>query len=646
MAKYGVNYYGASKYGAYTKLAYSVEPMSALVLTFSKVQISWQSPRGNFSRVRLVRNQAGFPETAEDGIIIFDEVATEGNVSRSYFIDGEDNPSDVPFVPGRQTYYRFFLFTDQNVWRVSGSITVTIPSDHNAQGKFMNTLPRVFTSSEKTPLGAIDTSSDLYKFIDGLMFTFEESLTFLDLLRPRHTGLETPIQLIPGERSTYGLTPEQSLPTKNQKRLVREALYMYTHKGTELGLGTYVESLTGFSPTITVSNNLLLSVQDSTFYGGTGNWVATNATLSSVTEQAPSSATNQIDTTRTGKIVAANSGSMTLGLDNPITKGVPVLPETEYTVSCKLKSPPSSGNITLSVRFYDKDGEPTSTATSATAVAANNTWKSSSVVATSDDDSSYAVITIAYSAAGTYYIDQVCMQTGDTVAYDEARAVDIFLNPIKTNLIKNPSFEVNTTDGWTLDGSATFAQDSDVSNLAYSGSNSGLITATGSWTLTSNEMPITAGAFYTASGLAKTTEDLTITFIGRDSNGDVVEDEDVYPLGTIDEWSKFTATDLVDATLSTVVTYEVVFSGESGDFYLDCLQFEKSPIASDYFDGSLPSDFGTVWEGTADNSYSHLYPNKPQKVDRLSKTLIDWVPMNCFWRVRSYDGVEYTNLTV
>jgi phage tail-like protein len=646
VARYGVNYYGASKYGAFAKLAYSVEPMSALVLTFTKVEVSWQPPRGTFSRVRLVRNQAGYPETAEDGVIIFDEIATEGNVSRSYFIDGEDNPSDVPFVSGRQTYYRFFLFTNQNVWRVAGSINVTIPSDHNAQNKFINTLPRVFTSSEQTPLGAVDTDSDLYKFLDGLMFTFEESLTFLDLLRPRHTGLETPLQLLNVEASNFGLTQEPSLPTKNRKRLIREALYMYTKKGTRLGLETYAESLTGFSPTITVSENLLLSVDDSTFYGGTGNWVATNAAISSTTEQVPPTVDNQIDTTKTGKVVATNSGSMTLGLDNPITKGVPIEPETEYIVSCKLKSPASAGNITLSVRFYDKDGTATSTATSATAVAANNTWKSSSVTATSDADSSYAVITIAYSAAGTYYIDQVCMQTGDTVVYDEARAVDIFLNPTKTNLIKNPSFEVNATDNWTLSGSATIVGDVDVSNLAYSGTQSGKITGTGSWTLTSNQMPVINNVFYTASGLAKTTEDLTVTFVARDSNGDVIESVDVYPLGTVSDWSRFTATDLIDSTLTDVATYEVVFSGDAGDYYLDCIQFEKSPIASDYFDGSLPADFGAVWEGTDDNSYSHLYPNKPQKVDRLGKTLIDWMPMNAFWRLRTYDGVEYTNLTV
>jgi hypothetical protein len=125
-----------------------------------------------------------------------------------------------------------------------------------------------------------------------------------------------------------------------------------------------------------------------------------------------------------------------------------------------------------------------------------------------------------------------------------------------------------------------------------------------------------------------------------------VEDIDTYNLGTAASWSRFTATDLTDANLSEASTYEVVFSGGSGTFYLDSIQFEKSPVASDYFDGSLPSDFGAVWEGTEDNSYSHLYPGKPQKIQRLGKTLVDWVPQNAFWRLRTYAGVEYTNLTV
>ncbi len=646
MARYGINYYGATDYGAFVKLAFSVEPMSVLVLDFTKVLIGWQTPRGDFSRIRLLRSQVGFPETAEDGIIIFDEFATEGTVSRAEYIDGEDNPSDVPLIPGRQTYYRVFLFTDQSVWRVAGSITAIVPSNHNVQTTFMNSLPRVFTSSEQGSFGLVDTNSYLYNFMSGLTFSQEQFYTLLDLLKPRHTGIETPVELLPLEVASLGLTPEAGLPTKNRKRLIREANYLYARKGTQVALETYVESLTGFEPTITVSENLLLTVQDSTFYGGIGNWVASNAVLTSSTEQVPDSNTNQIDTTKTGKIVASNSGSMMLGATNIITKGVPVLPSTAYIVSCKLKSPASAGNITLSVRFYDKDGTATSAANTATAVAANNTWKSASKTATSDATSSYAIITIAYSAAGTYYIDQVCMQEGGTVAYDEARAIDVFLSPLKTNYIKNPSFEVNSTT-WALNG-ATFTQDSGVPTYGYSGNYSGKFVVTNPWSITTDyEIPVTPGKYYTASAsikaLAALSANIKITFY---DDADAVVETVTQAISVTTSFASVTLTGLTDSTSEASYAKVSFYGTTAGSIFLDLIQFEQSQVATDYFDGSLPSDFGAVWEGTDDASYSHLYPSKPKKIPRLAKTLIDWVPQNAFWRLRTYDGVEYTTLTV
>jgi hypothetical protein len=646
VARYGINYYGATNYGAFVKLAFSVEPMSVLVLDFTKVLIGWQTPRGDFSRIRLLRSQVGFPETAEDGIIIFDEFATEGTVSRAEYIDGEDNPSDVPLIPGRQTYYRVFLFTDQSVWRVAGSITAIVPSNHNVQTTFMNSLPRVFTSSEQGSFGSVDTNSYLYNFMSGLTFSQEQFYTLLDLLKPRHTGIETPVELLPLEVASLGLTPEAGLPTKNRKRLIREANYLYARKGTQVALETYAESLTGFEPTITVSENLLLTVQDSTFYGGIGNWVASNAVLTSSTEQVPDSNTNQIDTTKTGKIVASNSGSMVLGDTNIITKGVPVLPSTAYIVSCKLKSPASAGNITLSVRFYDKDGTATSAANTATAVAANNTWKSASKTATSDATSSYAIITIAYSAAGTYYIDQVCMQEGGTVAYDEARAIDVFLSPLKTNYIKNPSFEVNSTT-WALNG-ATFTQDSGVPTYGYSGNYSGKFVVTNPWSITTDyEIPVTPGKYYTASAsikaLAALSANIKITFY---DDADAVVETVTQAISVTTSFASVTLTGLTDSTSEASYAKVSFYGTTAGSIFLDLIQFEQSQVATDYFDGSLPSDFGAVWEGTDDASYSHLYPSKPKKIPRLGKTMNDWVPQNAFWRLRTYDGVEYTTTTV
>ena len=643
MAKYGSSYYGASKYGATPKLAYSVEPMSINVIDFYEAYVYWQNPTGNFSRIRLVRNQNGLPEHSEDGIIVWEEYATEGTVSRSLFRDGEENPTQIGIVSGKPIHYAMFLFTSEKVWVNAGSVSSIVPKNHNAQTKILNLLPRVFTSKEQSPLAEVDPASALAYFLDGFSFTYEELLTYIDLLMPSHSKLETPISLLYPETTNYGLTYEPGISTRSQKKLIREAIYMYGHKGTALGLSTYIESLTNYPPEISVSSNLLLSIQDSTFYQSTGNWVATGATISASTEQVPASNSNNIDTYYSCKIVASGSGTLKLGFDDPIKKGIPVLPSTDYTYSLELKSPSSAGNITPTISFFDKNGTIISNH-SGSAVAANNTWKQGKVTATSDSNAVYAALTIAFSAAGTYYVDMVSTQSGDTASYDEARAVTITVGPNKSNFILNPSFESNTTDGWTLSGSASVAQDSEVSSTTYSGVSSAKVTATGAWSYAADKLDVLPGTYYTGSFYGKTSESFTLTLKTYDI-ADTLLDTVTQTITGDDTWNRYSITALVD-TASSATTIEFSVSGDAGTFYIDCVQAENTNTPTEYFDGSLPSSYGAVWGGTAENSYSYLYYGKDLKLERLRDTLNYWLPMNCWWRINSYAGLEYDALDV
>jgi hypothetical protein len=646
VAKYGNVTYGGAKYGVTPKLAYSVEPMAITVIDFAKIRVSWQSPTGEFTKIKLVRNQFGFPENSEDGVAVWEEYATEGTVSRSDFLDGEDNLVQTPIVNGRQVYYTMFLFTDQKIWVNAGQITDMMPFNHGAHKKIMDIIPKVFTSDVQSPLGVTDEASALYSFMDGITFTYEQFLTQLDILRPQHSSEGIAFSTLAQNAFSVGLIPEPAIPVKNQKRLIREALYMYSHKGMEQGISAYAESLTGFAPTTTLSPNLLLSVQDSTFYESIGNWTATNATLTSSNEQVPSPGSNVIDNVYTGKIVASAAGAMQLGNTAPITRGVPLLPDTEYVVSCKLKSPSSAGNITLAVKFYDRHGAITGTTQSSTAVAANNTWKSASKVFTTPADSSYASIQISYSAAGTYYLDQVCIQLGDTVAYDEARAISVFLDSSKINYIKNPSFEVDDSD-WTVTG-AVFTQDAAVPTEGYSGNYSGkFVVATIGDIETDYDIPVTAGRYYTLSFYVSSDDSTAITGLVEffDENDNLLEELET-EFAITDSFSRVSMTALTDSGSEVSYAKVKIAFNDAGTYYVDLIQFERSQTATEYFDGSLPTEYGAVWEGTANSSYTHIYPNKPLKIPRLGKTLNDWIVPNTFWRLSTYDGVEYTNLTV
>jgi len=735
MANYGNAVYGISKYGINPLLAYSVEPMALLVTDFHESYVYWQTPTGNYTQVRLVRNQSSYPETAEDGIVVYEASTTA--LTKITFNDGggvEDLPSTPALVPGKPLYYRLFLFTDTQTWVNAGSVEGIVPTDHNTATKLLELLPRVFTSREQSPLSPVDYDSALAKFMDAYGFDLDEAITYLDLLLPDHTRVATVASMLPLEVANFGLLSEPGLPVKNQKQLIREAVYMYNNKGTLNGLGTYIESLTGYAPTLTVSKNLLLTPQDGTFYKSTGNWVATNATITASTEQVPATNTNNIDLTYTCKIVASAAGSIKLGTTDSVRQGVPVSAATYYTLSAQIKSPTSAGTITPKITYYDGKGVQINSTISGTATNATNSWAQTSVSArttknvsvsvdsavgaagtitytTSSDhnliagevvdidgfvapdtafnltgatidsaptsttftvtsavtgttsstglvtnsktDAVYAGIELAWSAAGTYYVDMVCVQEGQTVSYDEARSLDIFLNPNKTNFIKNPTFETNVTNSWTKVGTnLTVTQDADEPTGSYSGTHSAkLVNTSGSWSFTSNSFPIDQGQYYTFSFYKKATANFTLTIVGRDTLGDVVSVDAPapYTVGLSAGWVRDYYTVLVSIN-SEITTLEMVFSGSGANtIFIDSLQAEKAPKETDYFDGSLSAisgnPFGAVWQGAVGDSYSSVYNSKPLKLPRLGYTLKDWIPQNLFWRIRTYEALEYTNLT-
>lgn len=736
MANYGNALYGISKYGVTPLLAYSVEPMSLLVSAFNKAYIYWQTPSGAYTKVRLVRNQSSYPETAEDGIIVYEANTT--SLNKNVFNDGggvEDLSSTPPLVTGKPLYYTMFLFTDPGkTWVNAGSAEGVVPTDHKTSEKLLELLPRVFTSNEQSPLYPINYDSILGTFLDSFGFDLDEAITYLDLLLPDHTRTSTIASMLPLEVANYGLLPEPGLPVKNQKHLIREAIFMYNNKGTINGLSTYIEALTGYAPTLTVSNNIMLTPQDSTFYKSTGNWVATNGTLSSSTDQTPPTNSNNIDLTYSCKIVASGAGSMTLGNLDPVRQGVPVSPATYYTLSAQIKSPASAGTITPKITYYDGKGAQIGTSTSGSATAGTNTYAQTSVTAratanvfvgidfasgasgtityttssehklvagevveisnfsgsdtafnsasatvasvptsttftvtaavtgstttsglvnNSNKDAVYASVELAWSAAGTYYVDMVCVQSGQTVAYDEARSLDIFLNPDKTNFIKNPTFETNVTSSWTKVGTnLTVTQDTDEPTNSYSGSHSAkLVNTSGAWSFSSNSFPVEQGQFYTFSFYKKATANLTLSIVARDSLGAVitVNAPAPYTVGLSAGWVRDYYTVIVGSD-TDIATLEMTFSGTGANtVFLDSLQAEKTFKPTDYFDGSLSSisgnPFGAVWQGAVGNSYSSVYNSKPLKLPRLGYTLKDWIPQNLFWRIRTYEALEYTNLT-
>ena len=493
MARYGRFLYypdddpRATLYGSAGIESYSIPDMSAEVIDYDKVNLRWTNPQGDILRLRLIRNQEGFPDTEEDGIILLDKPFRELNAaSLQSEVDSGTTASGgfVPLIPGRHVYYSVWLWVISSEgprWQLAATATETIPSPHattsetgevsTTHTRLLSSLPRVFTSDELNVLGEVNYSSDLAKFLEGITFTADQIMTFADLLAPSPGLVNLTPELLNSYALNFGIKPENKSdrrPTKFQRKLVSNALPMYMSKGKTDALEALVEALTGYQVYAAESSNMMLSAQDATFYGGVGNWLAeTGCTISSVAGTAPSASeitSNEflyrVDGTRIAQVVVSSATNLlTNGKDNPVLKGIPVRELSAYAFSLyQKKASVTTEEITLTVEWYDYTGRIIADAEETQTFDVTDEWSRVSLdYAQSPEKAAYASLSVEFSATGTYLLDMVQFADYSEEDFSEARGVGIAMSPSKRNYITNPSFEDSTT-GWSADN-ATLAQE-------------------------------------------------------------------------------------------------------------------------------------------------------------------------------------------
>lgn len=357
-------------YGDAPRLQYSAEPFNSTAISYTQVSLTWLRPGGDYTDLRLVRSNDGFPETAEDGAIIYTWNNRDTDVLRTDFVDGDD--AVKPLVSGKFVYYRIWIKLADNVWRIAGGTYALVPVKHatlapdgtelvTTKNKVLDVLPRVYTTATQSPIDEINPNSDLARFLDGPSFELDRILTYAELLLPLESGRYVSPEILFLQSTQLGLPLEPFLATKQQRRLAREALYIYQNKGTSKSIGAFVESLTGFAPEISKSPNLVLTIQDSSFTGGTGFWRpvgdATIELETTVPGVGPEIEPYVDDYRYVAKVTANEVGSrITTGLEDPVRRGTPVDPGTAYIFSGYGKAEADTMGVTGYAYWYDING--------------------------------------------------------------------------------------------------------------------------------------------------------------------------------------------------------------------------------------------------------------------------------------------------
>jgi hypothetical protein len=540
--------YGQIYYGQNPQLNFSAQPMWARpYLNYGTIRVFWTNPiptaGTSYVGIRLLRNFDQYPEHAEDGKIILESYGTNPTLNSLGYLD------DSSVIAGQFVYYRIYLLMGADFtqapfeWFDAGTAFCLAPAAHDSKtpvntfksvsssnvigdvripqatlmtthDKFMSLLPSIYQYGndqgivKDVPTPTQNNDNPLSVFLKGFSLTLDDLMTYADTTKPDSSGRRLNPSVVNVKSYQLGLPMDQDGNTTQQKKLIRNAIYTYSRKGTRIGLERFVEDITGNDSTITVGPNLMLSIQDASFYKGIGFWkvVGTGATITSdlFAPMAIGTGESVFDTEYAGKVVVSSANTkITNGFGAPLTRGIPVSPSTGYDMVFNYYAP---NNFAWSIDWYDVSGTALTSATGSVTVTAN-TWTKASVSFTTPLTAVKGLLSFTFATVGTYYLDRIgIFPDVASPAYTEPRMVTVFLNPTKTNLITNPSVEVDTT-GWSITGTGTSIArvaetTTDILGPSYTPNGSYLLKstfATGACTLSPNTTTATANNYYTFS---------------------------------------------------------------------------------------------------------------------------------------------------
>lgn len=672
MSLYGSNFYNLFKYGPDTLVDFDATPFTATgipafindagTIKYVKesgysytpsILLTWDAPSGDWDLLHLVRNNLGFPVTPDDGDLLLE---TTPSVSQTSYFDTRSS-SNPKIVEGKTYYYSIFVRrTSDSKWFNAGVALGTAVKNYGTAELMYNYLPFMYRTPSINGLttNVSEVNTDLYNFISLYAFEYDKFKTDAENIKARYDISNLNGYLIPAMMNQFGFTYEKEMGLQQGRRLLQNAIAIYSKKGSIAGLKTFVSAFSGYNVTLGIVKNLMLNLNDSSFEKSVGGWdTATNATLSRITGASESPAvTPYLESTSPANypnatsgllkvvITAAATASFSCGEDSPKTKGIPVTAGDAYSFTIYSRGKTSARSISINIKWYDSLGVYISSGTAATSTNSTSAWaRATKVTATAPSTASFAVPTVSIASGGAgeiHYFDAAQFEAGSSATdYVDARRIDIYLGANRINLVKNPSFESVTTN-WASLGGGTLSV---VSGGAVTGSsNSVRRTSTGA--IVQYGIPVVEGTPYALSGYAKGPAGTTVkpSLYYKDSLGNYVGGMINGSSVTLNS-STWTRTSLLHTPPATAVTVDVYFtySGLSGAgvyYYLDAVMFEAASYAQDYFDGSTGYyEIGDIlWQdGDATNGNSLYYRNRVNVTTRLSTVLPDYVAHGAQW---------------
>lgn len=283
MSRYGIDYYGLGYYGSDNPVTFDAGPVTATPSAHGQIVLNWFSPTGNWSRLIVVRNPYGYPLDPWDGEQI---VSTYNGFDPLTY-------TDLGLVEGQYYYYSIFVFSlVQYRWVTAGRAMALSVKNCGNTDTLYNYLPNIYKITQPYTATTDNWENpDLYAFLSNFGFELDYEQTMINLLRDKYNTEKVNGKLVPTMMNQFGQTYEPAIGLQQNRKLLRDAVTITKQRGSKEGLIAFIKDFTSWTVPIpiagtpnpsvngiTISHNLMLDYNDSSFEEGTGHWNSSDGT--------------------------------------------------------------------------------------------------------------------------------------------------------------------------------------------------------------------------------------------------------------------------------------------------------------------------------------------------------------------------------
>lgn len=607
---------------------------------YGALDLSWSSPVGAWSLLRLVRNSYGVPVSFDDGVVLLE--SNSGPAATGTVTGSIRTYADVGLEPGSFQYYAIWLYIPGvGEWTRAASCIGLPVKDHGYTNRLWELTPPILRT--QTP-GLLDSDNEtLRSFLALFGFQLDYTRSDLETLRFINDPQRVSGNLLPLMAQQLGQFFEPELGMKQMRALLRNTVYLYRNKGTTPGVEGFVSAISGYGAKLQPFKNLVLDYNTSSAEESIGQWKPgeINSSLSRYVADGVIDAPSALGTMRRVGIFkqtafASGLARVRTAIRNYETDGhltaVPVTGGAQYTFSGYARAaaagPTAAG---LDIFWMGADGLYISGSGGA-GVTPTMDWAARPfVTATAPATAVYAAIGMHFTAAAaneSVYWDGFQFEPGGVVTdFEDSRLLDINVLAPRVNHFKNPmpasTAHFNTQGGV---GSFTGGKYRSVSDGTGGASADGVTRVQLSSTPLGANLTVTVSMYVTLSQA----HTVNVQEMWAYSMGPAVQ----VPANTRTRVSG-TFTTLAGG-VGTGISFQLQVPGavSTETIDVDRVLVEQGAALNPYFDGSTHAFVGdSLWEGAADLSRSHYYPQRRTKNYRMAALLPEYTPMGSSFRL-------------